>query len=115
MRLEIRGAESPSDIDALSALLTEYTKCLQEEMCLQVSAEETARRPGKYAPPEGGFLIAASNGEPAGCIALRKFGEGVAEAKRLWVRSQFRKHGVGVALLKRMVAGTKAKGYRRVV
>ena len=115
MSLEIRAAESQCDIDACRALMLAYAQWLENESCLSGFAGEMAGLPGKYAPPNGELLIAIIGGEPAGCIAFRKFDEGVAEAKRLWVRPQFRRHGVGVALLHRMVAGAKAAGYERVV
>jgi ribosomal protein S18 acetylase RimI-like enzyme len=115
MSLEIHNAESQADIDWCKSLMTEYAQWLQDEICLRGFAEEMAGLPGKYAPPGGRLSIANINGEPAGCIAFRKFGEGTAEAKRLWVRPNFRKHGVGVALLHRMLADVKAAGYNRVV
>ena len=115
MSLEIRTAESQCDIDACRALMLEYAQWLEDESCLSGFAGEMAGLPGKYAPPDGELLLAIIGGEPAGCIAFQKFDEGVAEAKRLWVRPQFRKHGLGVALLHRMIAGAQAAGYRRVV
>ncbi|HWA47843.1 MAG TPA: hypothetical protein VG742_06185, partial [Dongiaceae bacterium] len=44
---------------------------------------ELAGLPGKYAPPRGSLLIAYRGGQPAGCVALRDLGDGVAEMKRM--------------------------------
>ena len=115
MEMEIREAESQTDIDACRALMNEYAEWLREGICVQGFAGEVAGLHGKYAPPEGRLLIATVGCEPAGCIAFRKFDGETAEAKRLWVRPQFRKHGVGVAILQRVVAEVKGAGYRRVV
>ena len=115
MELEIREAASQGDIDGCRTLMGEYSEWLKDGVCAQGFAEEMAGLPGKYAPPEGRLLIATAGGEPAGCIAFRRFDAETAEAKRLWVSPRFRKHGVGVALLRRMVVEVKATGYRRVV
>ena len=115
MDVEIRGAAGQQDIATCRDLMNEYAAWLKDGICLQGFAEEMAGLPGKFAPPQGGLLIAFVDNEPAGCIAFRKFDDTTAEAKRFWVRPQFRKHGVGVALLKRMQQAVRTAGYQRMV
>lgn len=74
---------------------------------------ELAGLPGKYAPPKkGSLLIAYHDGKPAGCVALRDLGQGVAEMKRMFVPENLRGLGIGRALADRILADAKAAGYR---
>jgi GNAT superfamily N-acetyltransferase len=54
-------------------------------------------------------------GQAAGCVALRQFDAGRCEAKRLFVRPQFRNRGVGRQLLDWVITGARAAGYREMV
>jgi len=61
----------------------------------------------------GGLLMIAWEGEkPAGTIALRRLSEQSCEAKRLFVRPEFRGQGIGRALLDRIIADARSMGYR---
>jgi len=59
-------------------------------------------------------LLALSEGELAGCVALHELGPDVCEMKRLYVRPQFRGKGVGRALLDAIFAEARVTGYRRM-
>jgi len=67
--------------------------------------------PNRYAL----ILLARIDGEPAGCIAYRRFNANTAEAKRLWVQPQFHRHGVGDQLLTRVIEEIKAAGFESMV
>jgi ribosomal protein S18 acetylase RimI-like enzyme len=76
---------------------------------------ELAGLPGKYAPPGGRLLLAIGDGEPAGCVALRRLDGDVCEMKRMYVSERFRGRGVGVALTERLLAAARSLGYRRML
>lgn len=68
--------------------------------------------------PQGAFLVARLDGEPAGCGALRPAptGEaGTAEVKRMYVAPAARGLGVGRRLLEALQDRARALGYRRVI
>jgi len=48
-----------------------------------------------FIAPRGRFLVARLFGEPVGCAAMRRFGPGIGEIKRMWVSPAMR--GLGLA------------------
>ena len=77
--------------------------------------EELATLPGIYAPPTGRLLLAAVDGRPAGCVALKGHDGGTGELKRLYVRPTFRGQAIGQRLVRALIAEARAAGYRRLV
>ncbi|MDY0872035.1 GNAT family N-acetyltransferase [Dongia rigui] len=77
-------------------------------------ARELAELPGAFAAPHGALFIAYHRGRPAGCIALRNLGLGIAEMKRLYVDDPYRGLGLGRALAERVLAEAKAIGYHAI-
>ncbi|MDI6740413.1 MAG: GNAT family N-acetyltransferase [Candidatus Edwardsbacteria bacterium] len=70
--------------------------------------------PGDYSEPDGCILLVRVNGEPAGCVALRKFDDGICEMKRMYVRPNYRGQGMGRTLAKKIIEQAKAKGYSKM-
>ncbi|HSB35682.1 MAG TPA: GNAT family N-acetyltransferase [Thermoanaerobaculia bacterium] len=114
MTAKIRPAVTPAHIELARELFLEYEKSLGISLCFQNFADEVASLPGAYAPPDGRLLLAKLGGRLAGCVALRKIGDGVAEMKRLYVRLAFRGMGIGRALAAAALDEAKAIGYRAV-
>ncbi len=83
--------------------------------CLQDFASEVSGLPGAYASPHGALVLALIGGQAAGCAALRRFDADRGEAKRLYVRPQFRGRGVGRALLDWVKCEARAMGFRELV
>src|ERR1022692_3058872 len=88
-------------------LFREYWKSFGFSPCFQNFASEVAGLPGAYAPPGGALLLAAIDDRGAGCAALRRFDAQRAEAKRLYVRPEFRGQSVGRALLDWVIASAR--------
>ena len=66
--------------------------------------------PADMAPPRGLILIARLDGEPVGCGVLWHHGEGVADAKRMWVAQRARGLGLGRRLLAELERHARAAG-----
>jgi len=102
---------SLQEIETVKALWLEYWNSVGLPPEFQGFEEERRTLPGLYAPPKGRLLLALFDGDPAGSIALRPLNEQSCEAKRLYVRPQYRGCGVGRALLARLIQEARAEGY----
>src|SRR5262249_19135579 len=109
--LEIRLATSAEEIATARGLLREYADGLGVDLSFQNFDEELATLPGVYAPPEGRLLLAWDGAAAAGCVALRRFTDGVGEMKRLYVRPAWRGTGLGRAMAEALIAQARAAGY----
>src|ERR1700686_1993422 len=111
---EIIRADSADYVEHARELFREYEAWLEVDLCFQNFEEELAELPGKYAPPDGRLLLAVKNGKVAGCVALRKIGDGICEIKRLFVRPEFRGQGLGRQLAEAIIREAKQFGYDRM-
>ena len=102
---------TPEDLTTAETLVHEYYAAVQ------VQKRDTPEEIVQYVTAaDAGFWIASIDGIPAGCVALRPLPAVVhaAECKRLYVRPQFRRHGLASALLHALEAHATASGYRWV-
>jgi putative acetyltransferase len=113
----IRDARGERDIADARRLFEAYAASIGVDLCFQNFDQELADLPGAYSAPRGCLLIAAQDGAPIGCIALRPLAVvvGVAattgEVKRLYVRPGVRGGGVGRALAQSVIERAQAIGY----
>ena len=111
---EIIRAHSPDYIELVRELFKEYEDSLGINLCFQNFEKELAELPGDYAPPQGRLLLAMDDDRVAGCIALRKIGDGICEMKRLFVRAEFRGKGLGRKLVEAIISEARKIGYERM-
>lgn len=104
-------ALQPADVKTAQALFREYAASLNVDLCFQGFAAEVESLPGDYAPPSGCLLLAVRGDQPAGCVGLRKWSEGVCELKRMYVRPGSRGAGLGRRMLNEAVRRARAIGY----
>ncbi|MCI8549223.1 MAG: GNAT family N-acetyltransferase [Lachnospiraceae bacterium] len=103
-------------------LFSEYTDMLisgdssfQEYLDIQHYDEEIKHLEVKYGAPGGRLYLAYCDGEPAGCIALRKIDKQNCEMKRLYVRPQFRGKQIGNRLISKIITDAKEIGYSHML
>ncbi len=112
---QILPVAGESDLATVRVLLEEYWNSFGFTPCFQNFGAELAGLPGSYAPPTGRLALVRLNGEAAGCVALRRVDDCRAEPKRLYVRSAWRGHGLGRALLGWVMNEARAAGYTELV
>jgi GNAT superfamily N-acetyltransferase len=119
--VRIIEAASPQEIDAARRLLGQYAASLGWDLTTGWIAEEMAGLPGPYGPPTGSLMLARVGDEEAGVLGLQAVPDAVrsqhvevgrsGELKRLFVRPEYRRHGVGRALLERAESEARRRGY----
>ncbi len=105
-------AESDGEIAVIRELFDEYAESLGFDLSFQDFHREQSTLPGEYAPPGGRLLLAMDRDIAAGCVALRREGEGICEMKRLYVRPAYRGTGLGKKLAIEILAEARAIGYK---
>jgi putative acetyltransferase len=110
----IRAVTAREEMGMVRLLFWEYAESLGFDLCFQGFEQEVADLPGRYAPPSGSLLLATAGGELAGCVALKKLGDGACEMKRLFVRSGHRGTGLGRALVERVIGEARRLGYQAI-
>jgi putative acetyltransferase len=123
--MAITRALTPAHIDQVRELISEYSDWLlhhkridqdfvRQGLEFQGIEPEIEGLPGDYGPPDGQTLLAFAEDELAGCVALRKIGQGACEMKRLYVRPAFRGRGLGRALAEAIIAEACEMGYEKM-
>ncbi len=117
--LELATPSTPEDLQATREIFQEYAGGLGVDLCFQNFEAELATLPGEYAAPRGALLLARIDGAVAGCVALRPLDAGpyadAAEMKRLYVRSAFRRYGLGRRLAEAALDAARQAGYACVL
>jgi GNAT superfamily N-acetyltransferase len=124
MAVEITQATTEAQYQAIRELTAEYiawdadqTAKLgldPQDFLAFYYGDESEILPGEFAPPRGCLLLAAVDGQPAGCIGYRPFSEQVCVLKRLYVRPPYRGKGIGRLLAVELLEQARLSGYRKV-
>ncbi|MBP6898793.1 MAG: GNAT family N-acetyltransferase [Burkholderiaceae bacterium] len=113
IRLQI--PDTPEWLDATRSLFREYAQQLGIDLCFQGFEAELADLPGAYAEPHGVLLLAFVDGQLAGCGAFRPLHDvdyaNACEMKRLFVRPDFRRYGLGRLLAQALIDRATQAGY----
>jgi ribosomal protein S18 acetylase RimI-like enzyme len=115
--MKVHTAASPSDFDEARTLFREYDASLDIDLGFQGIEEEIATLQGKYASPKGALFLARETGVQAiGCVGVRPFDRpGACELKRLYVRDEGRRSGIGRALVVEAIRFAGVTGYREIL
>jgi Acetyltransferases len=103
------------EIPAIRTLFAEYTKTLDVDLDFQNYEQELKHLPGKYSLPAGRLYTAYAEDHLAGCVALRQVDDEICEAKRLYVRPEYRGLKIGQMLMDQVIRDAAALKYRYMV
>jgi len=107
-------AESKESVEQTRKLFLEYASSLDFKLCFQDFDKELSSLPGEYAPPNGRLYLAFERSEPVGCVGLRRLEEGACEMKRLYVKPNHRREGIGRALAELVIGDARDIGYSKM-
>lgn len=89
---------------------------LQQEFVERYGGQdETPVDEGQFDPPEGLFLVGFVGSEPVASGGFRRFADGVAEIKRMYVTHDHRREGIARMMLAELESQAAAAGYGRAV
>jgi GNAT superfamily N-acetyltransferase len=109
-----RIAITPEEFAIAAQLFQEYARSLPIDLGFQGFEHELQDIAGQYAAPSGALLLAYANEAAIGCTGVRHLGPGVAELKRMYLRSEHRGQGIGRELLERCISVARELGYTRI-
>ena len=93
-------------------LFLEYSKIKGAESCFVSFGNELDHLESFYSG--GALLVGCENGTPVGCIAIRKVDENTCEAKRLFIKPEYRGKGYARILLESMLSKAHELGFTQV-
>ena len=89
-------------------LFLEYSKIKGAESCFVSFGNELDHLESFYSG--GALLVGCENDTPVGCIAIRKVDEKTCEAKRLFIKPEYRGKGYARILLESMLSKARELG-----
>jgi ribosomal protein S18 acetylase RimI-like enzyme len=111
----ITQVDTSSDFLEARGLFEDYASEIAIDLCFQNFDEELDHLAEMYSLPGGCLFLAKRGSTTVGCVAVRRFGDGVCEMKRLYVEPSARGLHIGRDLAENVVARAREIGYRRMV
>lgn len=102
-----------TEYTVIKNLFTEYSQIKGAEGCFVSFDKELADLEGFY--KGGAILVGYEDSKPIGCIAIKKVDQKKCEAKRLFVRPEYRGNGYSRYILNSMLKQGRELGFEEVV
>ncbi|HVW97004.1 MAG TPA: GNAT family N-acetyltransferase [Mucilaginibacter sp.] len=110
--MNVITAASVSDFEKARTLFKEYAQSLPFDLSYQDFEKELDTLNTQYNKPDGALLLfILPDNNAAGCVGVRKFSEGIAELKRLYVKPDHRNLKIGKTLLETAIAIARHLNY----
>ncbi len=103
-----------NEYEAAMKLFLEYSNWLNIDLSFQKFDEELKILKTMYGPPHGCIILCKHENDFVACVAVRKIDEGVAELKRMYVKPDFQRMGIGENLLKLSISFANENGYKTI-
>jgi GNAT superfamily N-acetyltransferase len=115
----IRQVRTDEDRALIRELFWEYlewaNRRLNEEYDINLDIESMLERDMSklevFLPPHGRMLLAIEGATAAGIACMRRIGKRTSEIKRMYVRPDFRRKGIGRAMVEALIAEAQGIGY----
>lgn len=113
-KLIFKQVESDELLEKTREIFREYQNSINTDLCFQKFEEELASLPGKYASPKGRLYLVFSDEKLIGSVALRPLEEDKCEMKRLYIKPEFRRQGLGRIMAEKIINDAKEIGYKQM-
>jgi len=122
MTIQIITADKDSNAAQIRELFLEYLQWVNakvnEEFGINFNTEAIVdtdmQNLAKFMPPNGRILLCIVEDHLSGIACLKYLEPGIGEIKRMYVRPESRKSGLGRAMINRLVAEAIQIGYERI-
>jgi N-acetylglutamate synthase-like GNAT family acetyltransferase len=98
--------------------LIEFHSLLQRDFNITFNVDEFLKQNimnlPQFASPLGRLILTEYNGVAAGCAGLRKIGKDVGEIKRMYIRPEYCRKGIGKALVQAIISEAQQIGYSQL-
>jgi GNAT superfamily N-acetyltransferase len=101
-----------NDTEVVKELFKEYSQIKGAESCFVSFDKELADLEGFYRG--GALLVGYEEDKPVACIAIKKLNDNTCEAKRLFIKPEYRGKGYARTMLNTMLDKSKELGFTEV-
>lgn len=101
-----------NDAEVVKELFKEYSQIKGAESCFVSFDKELADLEGFYSG--GALLVGYEEDKPVACIAIKKLNDNTCEAKRLFIKPEYRGKGYARTMLNTMLDKSKELGFTEV-
>ena len=101
-----------NDAEVVKELFKEYSQIKGAESCFVSFDKELADLEGFYSG--GALLVGYEEDKPVACIAIKKLNDNTCEAKRLFIKPEYRGKGYARTMLNNMLDKSKELGFTEV-
>ncbi len=96
-----------------ATLFKVYAEWLGIDLGFQNFEDELLSLQKMYRPPHGTIILCKDDHEFVACVAVRPIHDKIAELKRMYVKPNFQRKGIGEELLRLSLAFAKNAGYKK--
>ncbi|BAZ15677.1 GCN5-related N-acetyltransferase [Calothrix sp. NIES-4071] len=120
--LSIRFADIEKDINNIRELfnenLSEVHPIFARDFNINLDVNELLAQDiaklNQFTAPNGGLFLAQVENKNVGCAGFRQNSESIAEVKRMYVKPEYRRQGIGRTLLQAIINQTSNIGYSKL-
>ena len=102
------------DFDRLKLLFLEFASSIDFDLNYRSFIQELSSVTELYSPPNGIAFILSYDNNTVGCVGIREMSPRVAVIKRLYIRSDFKRHYFGRQLLKVAIDWANQTGMKKL-
>ena len=107
-------ANTAEEYKYAALLFKAYASWLNIDLGFQHFDKELKEIKIMYGKPEGGIILCKTNDEYVGCVGIRKINSNTAELKRMFIKQDWQKQGIGKKLLEKAVELARELNYTTI-
>lgn len=107
-------AKSDSDFHQASLLFQEYAKWLNIDLSFQNFDDELTTLKEMYGGKKGSLILGCDNHNYIASVGVRQINDTIAELKRMYVKPNYQRKGIGQMLLNESIFFARNAGYKKV-